>query len=274
MKRPVWAAAALLGVLVASATLFAEGKRYPPYPEVWGYELAYPAPGSRHASPRAYTMPDGEIRFIFATTLRYEKGVPRAVEYAALDYFKGTLVPITRAEWDRFGREFSAHRVEFAEPTRMRVQFGDGSSVRLVEGMPWNLCGGVLFDTWLVALDPKGAERRSVHILYLRPDEVVKRVNPACGKWGGEEEFRYRVETVVPAALIPLADDSFVIWESQGNVILRLDRNLNTRFKLGERLFLLEHAEVERLAKWSDGSVEQQRHDTVLRHLLKISGRR
>ena len=177
MKRPVWAAAALLGVLVASATLFAEGKRYPPYPDVWGYELAYPAPGSRHASPRAYTMPDGEIRFIFATTLRYEKGVPRAVEYAALDYFKGTLVPITRAEWDRFGREFSAHRVEFAEPTRMRVQFGDGSSVRLVEGMPWNLCGGVLFDTWLVALDPKGAERRSVHILYLRPDEVVKRVD-------------------------------------------------------------------------------------------------
>src|SRR3989339_2067708 len=85
-KRAAWAAAALLGVLVASATLFAEGKRYPPYPDVWGYELAYPAPGWRNMWPSVYLMPDGEIRFLIPTKARQEQGKawPELLEFGAL----------------------------------------------------------------------------------------------------------------------------------------------------------------------------------------------
>ncbi len=274
MKRPVWAAAALLGVLVASATLFAEGKRYPPYPDVWGYELAYAAPGRRDVSPRVFLMPNGEIQFLTLASVRQEKTMKRpAYQWALLEYFTGIVTPMREPEVDWFIRDHRAQSVKVVHPGTMSATFGDGSSIRVVQrGTGSGICPYHWFGTWLVARDPRGAERRSVHILYLRPDEVVAQVNPRCAE--GEEglEFRYRVENVVPAGMAPLADDSVVIWEGFGNVILRLDKDLNTRFRLGHRVFVLEHGELERLIREAGDRDEQQRHDAVLRHLLKNSG--
>ena len=54
-------------------------KKYPPYPDIWGYDLSdYPAVKEGHAAIMSYYTPDGDI--IFSFTAEYSEEPPHSKE--------------------------------------------------------------------------------------------------------------------------------------------------------------------------------------------------
>ena len=95
---------AVLVFLVVHTAGGDDGPRFPPYPEVWGYELPYGRPGDRTLGLKAYRWPDGDVRFTFRQNVAPgwpSRTSPGRPDYTviALDVFKGTRTRMSLAEW-------------------------------------------------------------------------------------------------------------------------------------------------------------------------------
>ena len=86
--QEVWA----LKLIAVAAQDKAADRKYPPYPDVWGYELPFPNLGNGHyyIDPEAYEQADGTIAIHIYSGPRMKPGIRRIPRYQILNFFAGT----------------------------------------------------------------------------------------------------------------------------------------------------------------------------------------
>lgn len=244
-------------------------KKYPPYPDVWGYELPYPEEHHRDARLGVYRMENGDVFVSYVkhrvTSLRKDGTCcDFKSSYAGFYFFSREKHNMTTREFNAFGQQHRANRVGFRDYEKIILKDGDSISRG---GTTHSRCY-VSFPYYLVKKDSRGEVIARKSLLYLRDTPRERPINPYCEGAGGLSRIHERVDSGV-FNLVPLADNTFLVFEPYGNLIIRLDDNLNTKFQ-DPHVFLVDTEIIENMAKKlaEEGEYNNQTiNDAVARYL-------
>ncbi len=118
-----------LSVLAADDT---SKKKYPPYPDVWGYELPEPREGDRNAAIRLYARDDGDYEFTFVKQRVENKRKDGACCNYSYVWGNRTLfgrneITLSESMINRHGKERKEKRISYDK--YRKVVFRDGSTI-------------------------------------------------------------------------------------------------------------------------------------------------
>lgn len=262
---------------LACADTASSEKKYPPYPDVWGYELPYPSEGNRYSHIDPLMMENGDIYFTYVqkkTQTRRKDGTccDFDLHFAGLSFFLGEKHLFTGGEYNAF-RRANRERELYPNPW-IEITFSDGTHIKQRSTGGGNCYGPYRY--YLEKRDKAGNVVARKTLLYVlnKPNKIG--LIPSCGDGEGDV-----IERAASGHLnvIDLKDDSFLIYEYKGNVILRLDKNLNTQFPLNGRVFLIDTAVIDTIKKEAKSrhhiTVEyyQYINDAVYDYLLMLKER-
>lgn len=197
-------------------------RKYPPYPDVWGYELPMSENGNRNANYATFMNPAGALQVMYVTRGSGQGGY----DFSLLDFFSGGIKHFSSdKELERFSKENRGYRINSI--SHNVAKFGDGATVAR-EGFSHNCYINLPFR--LVVKDKDGVVLVNKYLLYLREMPRVQSVTPYCENAQGESSFNVHVESVF-GSIIMLKDDTFILSESGGNLVLRMDEQLETKYK-------------------------------------------
>lgn len=240
------------GKLIADARIEATSpssapKKYPPYPEIWGVELPRLANKDPMVQPSLYKMPNGEIFVAYVTAEKRSKRVDGTccdlqLEHAGQAFFSGEKRDLTGKGFETFT---AANRKNHLEAEV--IVFKDGSQLRQkIEGggaKCWSPFSGTLLKT-----DPAGQVIKSLVLLYLPDHPQTRDLNPSCDGSGEQESVIETVENpIVNFAL--LEDETFLAFSWRHNLVLRLDKELTTRYPLNDKVFLVDRQVVSQVLR-------------------------
>ncbi|GMQ82931.1 MAG: hypothetical protein BMS9Abin05_2399 [Rhodothermia bacterium] len=234
-------------------------RKYPPYPEVWGYELPYLREGNRRSQITPFKTESGDINFTYIErkTCSSQDCSDFELYAAGLSFFAGQSRSLSVGEYNEFTQENYNKRID--RTPWLTITFSDGSTIRQDGG-----CGGSYYCPYprhLVQRNQQGQIVARKTLLYLLSTPREIKLNPERG-YGPNEAVTERVAPMY-VYLIPLKDDTFLVYESKGNVILRLDKNLGSRFPLvNKKVFLIDTDIIDRVKdkakKESSGDIALQ----------------
>jgi len=221
-----------------------ERKTYPPYPDVWGYDLSeYPAFKWGGGDVRAYRMEDGDIWFIISTDYKIEdplkrfsaKGKHFDEKYILIKFFKQELIELTKEERSKLFNNFSGdQRVGYS--TSRLVTFKTGETLEIDSAPTPKLCFVPDFIShYLIKTNADGIEKKYT-ILASSPQVQVSRDRASCEVQGAP--FLYQKLYFLPGFLIGLEDDTFLVFDVGSNLILRFDKNMSTSFQPRNPVFI------------------------------------
>jgi hypothetical protein len=214
-------------------------RNYPPYPDVWGYEV----PATVVTIWKAH---DGDylIKFAMKTERRpkLDGTCCREERYHVIQpFFRGKQLTLSVQEYDAFGAKNRDNIVR--SNSWVRVTFGDGTSIKQ-NGTGGGNCYSP-YHYWLEKRDDNGKviARRSVFYLLDKPRTIG--LLPSCG----DGEGKIIEQAASPRlGIIDLADDTFLAYQAYGHVIARLDKNFNTQFPLlNKKVFLVDTDTIDRI---------------------------
>ncbi len=251
MKRTL-----LILLLIIPAALFAASatQKYPPYPDVWGYEL----PG---AMPNLYKKPDGEIVVAYSKRVWNADGDIK-LSFAALEFFSGK-------KWDLHGGELNALSDQYEKyKLSSAITFSDGSVIK--QESEGHVKCFVAFAFALVKRDKAGkliANKTLVHI----PDKPrTFEIGPEmCRDGEGKDSFKETVETIY-SYLVPLEDETFLVYDRSLNFVLRVDKDLNLYYKPYGRFFLIDRDIIKKLTA---RKAEADKVQAVYKHVTALKER-
>lgn len=281
--------------LILSFILFAFGsqaqekpsihKIYPPYPDVWGYDLSqYPAfKWGRGLVIDAYRMDDGDVWFL----IRHSYNVKDPMEdtwgdlteqkYILIKFFKGEQKELNEQEmWElpnlTRGKEITM------QPKQ--IQFSNRAILKKVHGHRPKLCTIPDFAIdYLVKIDSNGNEKK-FSILAGSPQVRMKEDQGLCDVEAAP--YIYQKLYFMSDNLIDLGDDTFITYSRESNLILRFNKELNTQFKpvnsmvtinnklMSRNFFVIEYDVIENLISKTIGKpipLYQTVHDELLLYL-------
>ena len=243
----------------------AVAKKYPPYPDVWGYELPWRDMDDREVRLDITKTDDGDY---FVTYITAKKQVKRLdgsccdvhFKYAGLSFFGNIRKDIEETEYDKF---WQAHkRITFSD--YREVNFKDDSMIRQ-ESHDHPKC--YVFAPYTLARYGKGGAYKT--LLYLRDKPRKRKINPNCESvlGLGRDHIFEQVEPVY-SRFVPLEDDTFLVYDFSGNFIIRFTKDLETKYPLNERIFLLDAEVVDKIR--SESANIQIANDNLVAYLLKL----
>lgn len=264
-------------------------KKYPPYPEVWGYDLSeYPAVTGLAGIGSIYRMDDGDIWFIILASYKeipdpmhkpYEEYKDES--YILFKFFNGEKITLTRQEAKELEEKIADKEIK-TDPFKQIVNFSDGSKLEEKMNYGGKRCSHM--DFWLEFLlktEKDGAEKR-YSILASYPGNIVDiRADEAGCELPGLP-FLYQKLHFLAYKLIDLGDDTFLAYSLGSNLIIRFDKNLNTKFipmsptviqsnnYINRNFFVLD---FDWLKKWGISNTSetmpfyQSLHDNLLEYL-------
>lgn len=224
--------------------------RYPPYPDVWGYELPYPeaqcddAPNqTERGSLSAYVMDDGEI-VLFHSLLASERGpdgtCAKRYSVRQLNFFSGELRDVTPEYQDRFAKDNRERRVHAAprEPDEL------GERLRNA-GYSFYKIGNEVMGLSIRGLTEDGTVTAGRSILYFPPQPVKDAITVYR-----DDAAPKVIDVVLPVIAlgsvhaIPLADETLLLIERMGNIAIRLTSDITTRYA-NPRIRLVDKADLD-----------------------------
>jgi hypothetical protein len=255
-------------------------KKYPPYPDVWGYELPWPDTNNRQSVISIFSLPDGDYLAHYLKHMRKQRRKDGSCcEYQSEDegrsFFSGK-------KWD--GKESDNYADEHRE---------DRLSVGSMKPRPWILTDGINFqqktkdagrctnnlDSHLVMLDPAKNVVAKKYLIYLLQKPIKQ---PVCypserneNLVGKQRSVTMRVEGIRPY-IIPLEDGTFLLYDMDGTIIMRFDRDLSTKSALlNRRVFVVDRqamdAFVEEFMKQKNLDYNDQTlNDAVYAYVTKL----
>jgi len=267
-------------------------KKYPPYPEVWGYDISdYQAVQDNNTLISAYSAPDGEIIFTFVsedTPYGYikDEDFKEKRRYKAIKFFEGKIIDIgTSKDRGAFVKDNHLKRIGGAS-----ITLKDGTVIKREYGSTGRFCpDNSLVRVRLVKSKPetgdgyigkyaKDAERFS--IIGAMPNIFRFRATKGEDPCPRSAEINYRQLYFLPGEFIQLEDDTFIAYETDKNLIIRFDRNIDTKFKpqhgikgtkiRDKNFFVIPYSVIEALnQKVLDNDEEwiQGAHDRLLKYL-------
>jgi hypothetical protein len=246
-----------LGVVLAPLVLAEEAaqqaatvKKYPPYPDVWGYELPWPDKNSRQSSIMIFKLDDGDYLAMYVKQMRKQR--LKDGSCCDLQFENAGLSFFSQRKWSgkEAGDFTNKHREDFvgrasAQPTPWILT--DGSELQeKTKGA--GRCPNYL-DWYLRILDPEKNIVAEKHLIYLLERPIKE---PVCypserneNLIGKQRTVTMRVQGVAPD-VIPLKDGTFLLADTNGNVLMRFDREFNTKSELLHRkVFIVDRQSME-----------------------------
>ena len=157
---------------------------------------------------------------------------------------------------DQFARDHEARDVTRFDRSGGRIVWNrrptltDGTSVGAGSddgGGP--RCTPAPFGTWFALYDRDATEpRRQVYVLYLRDDARAHETNEFCEGTTGVRVLRYHVENVDHGSeILALEDGTFLLWQYEGNLILRFDRDFRQPVRVSPRVFVVDREVIQKI---------------------------
>ncbi|MGI0025958.1 MAG: hypothetical protein ACREA4_12560, partial [Nitrososphaera sp.] len=242
-------------------------KHYPPYPDVWGHELPMPRKDGSSTGLEPTKLPNGDYVFTFFKKILIKS--PQNWEYykAVLHFFSGERADITEQEYVAFWR---THKRAWDLYNRPKAQFHDGSSVRDFNPTI-DACSGYLKGFSIAKVDTHGKVVRMVVplVLYAAPREDVARY-PCEGNEDYDKDYFMRQVSVPEWNVLPLEDDTFLIYSANENLILRLDKDFNSKSELlNRRVFIIDANTYQQIALRTAGD-DQAINDALTDYVLTL----
>jgi len=287
-KRTVtwWVCAFLSLVLtlgVAHAQTTSSGKRYPPYPEVWGYEFPFFSADQRqvnrrHVIWRYWRTPTGDIKVSYwlPDNLRPEDKGAQGQEgklLGELHFFSGARRFLSGPEADEERKRPSRDR-DITSTNIEKITFSDGSAVRV------KVVFDQAFDGKCFTSHPHSIQRldRNGHVVAWKSivyvhDRPLRRIShQICN--GGEANVALERSVTDDLELIPLDDETFLVKFLLGHYVLRFDKELRTKYSPSARLFIVDTAVINGIRAKHEALAwplnEQTINDEVTNYVLQL----
>jgi len=271
----------LLGCVLSEAVFAAKQSVGPPYPEVWGYDLShFPAMKYGAALVSAYSMDDGDIWFLISYSYKIKPSmhfVEELVdkEYRVIKFFKKEELILSQKELTNFYKTIEKHAGEPLNSYDVQHTFSDKSKLKFdyIPGHPKRFSPD-FYQRFFVKTDPDGSQNR-YSILAAYPQVEI------CLDGGfGEFEslpFLYQKLHLLGNAIY-LKDDTFIVFENGSNLILRFNKDFQTKFQpitpiriqgdyIPRNFFVINYSLIEELEKkysQKSASLYQNIHDDLL----------
>ncbi len=246
---------------------YAEEKRFPPYPDVWGYELPWPEETSRNCTMRLAKMPDGD--YLVTYVKRWDESKYQIVEWGGVFFFANRSTSFLRGEYGEFW-EKNRHR-EIRSPSAV---LADESVVKQVQEHCGRCCPR--FETWWIEKRDKTDVlifKKMLLYLYGQPQKTL--VNHSCpqgNEYYSNEFYEKEVDNMV-VSFVPLEDGTFLAYDPSGNMVIRFDSNLGTKFpQLDRSVFVVDRGTFEDVNKQvlEKRKFDEPSLDNALANYLKI----
>lgn len=260
-------------------------KRYPPYPDIWGYDMSeFPAVKWGLADVTPFAMDDGDIWFV--VTYSYKKTSPMDslalftdYKYVLIKFFNGEQRLLNAEERKKLLKITDGREIFFGYPNREEIVFSDGSKLSVHHERLTKRC--YVPDFWrnyIVKTNAEGKEK-NYSILAASTQVSISQSDIDCIAQGTTPFLYQKLHTLTN--IIPLKDDTFIVLSSTGsNLILRFDKDFKTKFKpvtlvsmhgneVNRNFFVIDYALIEKLyAQFKGQSLQtyQSIHDALLIH--------
>jgi hypothetical protein len=262
----------------AAATEETNSIKYPPYPDVWGYEFPWPGKNDPMSLINVSRVESGDymIDYVKSRT-KYKRKDGSCCDYVqkfgSVLFFSGEAQDLTFAELNALGRQYK-------KILQKQVIFRDGSVIKR-ESDDYSKAPDP-FSLYLIKEDKDENIVGKKHFVCLL-DKPIKR--EICKALPGYESCernnnfkgRYmikRIENILPT-FISLDDETFLFTASfDCNLIIRMDKDFKTRSNLlNRRLFILDRMVVENIQdNLKDKGVynDQTMNNAVFEYVEKI----
>ena len=217
---------------------------FPPYPPVWGYDITdFPAIKNGCAAIDAYRMPDGDIWFLIDYAYQYKdprQGVLGSrvnEEFVLLKFFKNEQTKLDLPERKAFLKLAVDKKLSKLDSI---VSFSDGGTLKMHFEPSPTLCRIPQFlGSYGIRTDANQYEKK-YSILGVTPHVAIFEDKSFC-ETKGAPFFYQRLYAL--SVLIDLGDDTFLAYSGNSPLILRFDKDLNTKFK-AEHPVLTKHSDM------------------------------
>ena len=261
-------------LLLASLSVHAAEKHYPPYPDVWGYDLSdYPAMKSNQSRVDAFRMDDGDIWFVFNYEIKADQN---ANEYILLKFFKKEQEKLNTEQRNTLFQKISEKSIS---NVKVKIAFKDGSFLEKINNSVPKLCYTPDFLQQFFLKKESNEVNQRYSILVGLPYVNMWLDKGACEVNSGP--FFYQ-KLLALNEVIDLHDGTMLFYSSRGNLIIRLDKDMKTQFKsihkfntqhgtlISNNFFIVNYEIIEQLKKklqLTKGNFNQQIHDDLLLYL-------
>lgn len=234
----------------------------PTYPSIWGYDLSeLPAMQWGQGDIKAYLMEDGDIWFVvnsFYQETDLMKDKPKKIneKYILIKFFKGEQYEMSEKEKKQLLNKSPLKNTQ-------KIIFKDHSTFTFFESQkitPYfipDFC-----KNYFIKTSSKG-DQKKYSILIASPQ--VEIYEDKIHNNTQYPPFIYQRLHLLNT-LIPLKDDTFLIFDSTRSLILRLDKNLQTQFKAIHPVMLISNQYIMRNFFIIDYSIIENLITQFLKH--------
>ncbi|MBA8666880.1 hypothetical protein H1Q59_03110 [Holosporaceae bacterium 'Namur'] len=289
----------LITMLGAPISILAETKnndksKYPPYPDVWGYDISEVTTRDNKSSfSSVYKALNGDIVFEVLDKRYNEKGLIKN-KYLILKFFEGKTEEVDNIK--TYIKENNLERIYEIS----KIILKNGQHIESYYSTGGTLCQNneLLQNLLLKGQVKEGRDRLSIHdedvekvsIIAARPNisRSIDKEDGYCDRGGpGGGELIYEQLYFLPMGMIKLDDDTFITVSN--HLAIRFDSNFKTKFKpkhdvclsttndwcIKGNFFVIPYSIIEELdmktTKDNDHGV-QGLHDRILLYLYKQQG--
>ncbi len=271
-KTNIFSFMILFLLIFVSWSYAVEKKKYPPYPNVWGYEFPWPAEGSRYSGINVFEMHDGDF---MVTYTKKRIRTDNKIEFSGILFFSQKKVDFSPQEYENFHkkhekRKVGAHYVVVDEDIELS-QTAD--------------CLGKCCPSFSRHLIEKKDTRNGeilarINSIYILEKPLKIHIDPATscenmpGWQNAEGQYYYTHVLWTYPMFVPLKDGTFLLLDKIGNFIMRYNKNLNSKSDLSNRrVFMVDRNAIKTLEdkllrerKFN----EQIYSDEVYNYLMKL----
>jgi len=266
--------AVMLLLVFSSTKLLAEEKKYPPYPDVWGYELPWlkENKNDKHFFLSVNTMSDvkkmlnGDYLFIYSIrkTKKDEKFPEERGEVLieGVFFFSGErrdAKDIIKAEGDK----------HFLRPEFYKKEFSDGSKIKVTRPYPFK-CRPTI-NNFIEKRDKDNIVIFEKALIYLpdNPIRVHSSPKPGCDNVPQGSGSYLRWVDQIDLVFIPLEDETFLIADENSKAVIRFDKDLNTKSDLlNNRIFIVDKKVIDGFN--AKAVNDQDRTEAIYKHIINL----
>jgi len=242
-----------------------EEKKYPPYPDVWGYEFPWPGKENRYAAIDVAKLHDGDYM------VNYVKNWNEKInKYTSVLFFSGKRIDFTINYYNEFWCKNHDKRVG-----ENQIVLSDGSILGQISIATSAHCPDPFYDYYLVKKDRDGkiVERKMILYLYDKPQK--SNINLYCERNNSyKKDYILKKVDNVYVKFVLLEDSTFLIYDTKGNFIIRFDKEFSTKDSLvNSKVFIIERTAYEKIYEKQSKERkinDQEMNDAVANYLVNI----
>lgn len=261
----------LCSLIFISWSLGQESKKYPPYPDVWGYEFPWPGKGDRDSSIKVNKVPNGDFLVTYVKKRSKVKEVFKN-EYEGVYFFSAKKI-MFRSEDNYFN--FLA-KISEGKTGEYNVVLKEGSKVESINkrNPMTDRCPHPFEDRYLLIRDSKAEiiSKKFIVYIYDTPYKDYLGNEKYCERNESyPKDYIFRKVDNVRAAFVQLEDNTFLLFDMRGNFIIRFDNSLFTKSNLiNNKVFLIERDLYEKIVSKLKETHDQAINDALENYLIKL----